>query len=129
MVNSSAAARLFAGLIAAAVFFQLGLAAGLPWGELAWGGAFPGALPARMRVASLAAVAILALLALIVLARAGLVLPGWRPASRKLVWGVVAYCALGAVANALTPSAWERLLWLPVNIFLLWTSVAVARGG
>lgn len=128
-MNSAAAARLFAGLVAAAVLFQVGLAAGAPWGELAWGGAFPGALPARMRAASLASAAVLSLLALIVLVRAGVVLPGWRAASRKLVWGVVAYCALGVVANALTPSAWERLVWLPVTILLLWTSVAVARGG
>jgi hypothetical protein len=55
-------------------------------------------------------------------------LPGWEPVSRTLVWGVVAYCVLGVLANALTPSRWERIIWLPVVSGMLLCSILVALG-
>jgi hypothetical protein len=39
---------------------------------------------------------------------------------------VVAYCALGCLANAAMPSRRERQLWLPVVIAMLICSLAVA---
>jgi hypothetical protein len=121
------AARLFGLLTLVVVLFQLALAAGAPWGALAMGGAFLGRLPPAMRVAAVAQALLLLLLAAIVAARAGLVLPRWRAASRKLVWGVAAFLLLGAVLNAITPSPWERLLWLPVVLLQLACAVVVAR--
>lgn len=133
-MNAAIAARVFTALAVCTMVFQVALVAGAPWGVLAWGGAFPGALPARMRMASAASVFVLLALSLIVLARAGSVFPGWMAASparvtvaRKLVWVVVAYCALGVIANALTPSVWERAIWLPVTVLQLGCSVIVAR--
>lgn len=121
------AAALFVALTAGVVAFQLALAAGAPWGALTMGGAFPGRLPARMRVVAVGSALLLAALAGIVAARGGLALPRWRDASRRLVWGVVAYLLVGVVLNAATPSAPERALWLPVTIALAACALVVAR--
>ena len=51
--------------------------------------------------------------------------PEWQPMSRTLIWVVVTYCALGVLANAATPSRWERRLWLPVVFGMLVSSVIV----
>lgn len=126
-MNPSIAARVFAALIGGIILFQLALALGAPWGELAWGGAYTGALPTTMRLASLASVVLLLALGAVVLIRAGLVGSRWKPVTSKLVWFVVVYCGLGAIANAMTPSVWERVIWVPVTLVLLACSLIVAR--
>jgi hypothetical protein len=125
-LSSAIAAHAFAVLTGAAILFQLALAAGMPWGNLAWGGKFPGQLPTYMRVASFASALLLLGLGTVVSARAGVALADWQPISRVLIWVVVAYCALGVIANALTRSAWERIIWLPITMLLLACSVVVA---
>lgn len=121
------AARLFILLTAGAVLFQIALVFGLPWGELAWGGAHVGTLPDHLRAASVISALVLTMFGLIVSVRAGLILSGWMRIARKLVWVVVVYAGLGVIANAITPSAWERIIWLPVCIALLISSIVVAR--
>jgi hypothetical protein len=46
--------------------------------------------------------------------------------ARLATWGVVVYSALGVLANAATPSAPERALWLPVALLMVVTSGWVA---
>lgn len=121
------AARIFGALSVIAAAFQLALAAGAPWGHLTMGGAFPGRLPAAMRIAAVVQALIILLLASIVAARARLMLPRWHAASRTLVWGVVAYTVIGALLNAITPSPAERALWLPIVLGLLASAVITAR--
>lgn len=99
---------------------------GAPWGELTWGGKYPGRLPASMRGAAAVSALLLAAFALIVSVRAGLLLPQWAAPSRIAIWFVVAYCAVGVLANAATPSRKERLLWLPVVAVLLACSLLIA---
>ena len=129
MPGAQLAAKVFAGLTGIVILFQLALAAGAPWGSYAMGGAFPGTYPPPMRVAALAQGVILGGVALIVLARAGLVLSGWRRASRWLAWVVVGLLGVGVVLNLITPSGMERLIWAPVAIlmFLCGLRVAVSR--
>lgn len=115
-------------LTAGAILFQAALAAGMPWGDFAWGGNYPGVLPAHMRLASVVSAFILLALIFIVLIRAGLVFPAWQPISRKLVWAVVAYCGLGVILNAITPSFWEKVVWVPVLIICFVSSIIVAKG-
>jgi hypothetical protein len=43
------------------------------------------------------------------------------------MWVVVAYAFLGVVVNAITPSAGERLIWLPVTLVLAGCAIIVAR--
>ena len=109
------------------IAFQLALAAGVPWGEFAMGGAYPGQFPPELRVAAVVQAVVLGLLALVVLARAGIALPKWSKTSRWLVWVVVAFSALSLVLNSITPSARERMIWAPVALVMLVCSVIVAR--
>jgi hypothetical protein len=125
-MSSIVAARIYALFILAVISFELALAAGMPWGEIAWGGTYHGQLPVDMRLASAFSALLLFAMALVVLTRAGLVLHKWQSVSRKLVWVVVIYSLLGVVANAITPSVWERIIWLPVAIVLLVCSTVVA---
>ena len=125
---ATVAAYVFAALTAAAILFHLALAAGMPWGILAWGGKFRGRMPGYMRVVSVASAFLLLTLGGIVSARAGIALPNWQLYSRTLIWVVVAYCALGVIANAITSSPRERIIWLPVTFLLLASSIVVAIG-
>ena len=117
-------ANVFSVLAAGVVTFQLALVAGAPWGALTQGGRYLGALPPSAR-------AIAALSALLLLAFVGTVRAHASatraPRFPRAVWVVVAYCALGVLANAVTPNAWERALWLPVVILMFASSLHVAR--
>jgi hypothetical protein len=79
-----------------------------------------------MRAVAIVSAVLLCAFGMIVEVRAGILLPAWQPVSRTLVWIVVAYSGLGVVANAITPSRWERILWLPTVLVLLVTSVLIA---
>jgi hypothetical protein len=126
MTITAIAAILYAVLSAGVVVFQLALALGAPWGAYAMGGAFPGRFPPAMRVAAVVQAVLLALMAGVVLARAGLAVPGWAAASVWLVWGVVAFCAVAVVLNSISRSAGERRLWVPVTVAMLASSLTVA---
>ena len=119
-------AYLFSTLIAFVVLFQLALALGAPWGEMALGGKYPGRLPPRMRIAALIQVVVLTLIALIVLTRAGVVLNEYSAISKSAIWGVVVFSLVGAILNTITPSKKERMLWAPVAIVLLICATYVA---
>ena len=125
---TTAAAILFALVTLGAVAFQLALALGAPWGEFAMGGRYPGTLPRAMRVSAVGQAALLAALAVYVLSAAGLVLPSMAGTLPWLIWAVVAFSALSLVLNAITPSAGERRIWVPVATEMLLTSFIVALG-
>ena len=124
MPSAARAAKVFAGLTAVVILFQLALAAGAPWGAYAMGGAFPGTYPPAMRVAAVVQAAILGGVAAIVLARGGVAFPKWRP--QRLAWAVVALLAVGVVLNLITPSGMERLIWAPVAVLLFLCGLRVA---
>lgn len=115
-------ANVFTALGGAVVAFQCALVAGAPWGALTQGGRVSGSLPASGRAVALLSAALLALFILLVRARA-------TPAARfrRAIWIVVAYCAVGIVVNAATPSSAERALWLPVVTGMFFSSLHVAR--
>ena len=123
------AAIIYAIVSLGVVAFQIALAAGAPWGAYAMGGAFPGQFPPALRAAALVQSAILAVWAAVVLARAGLLLPGWSRASRWLIWVVVAFATVSLILNLLTPSAGERAIWAPIALILLVSSAIVAFSG
>jgi hypothetical protein len=110
----------------AVIGFQLALAAGAPWGELAMGGRYPGRFPPAMRVTAVVQALILAVLALVVLDAVGVVPLGWTDALPWLSWLPVAFAALSVLVNAISPSPRERRLWIPVGVVLLATSLIVA---
>jgi hypothetical protein len=120
------AGAVFAIVVAGVIAFQLALALGAPWGSYAMGGSFPGRFPPRLRIAALIQAALLAVTVGIVLSRAGLVLPAWSDASRWLIWVVVAIALLALVLNAISRSAGERRIWVPVALVMLASSLVVA---
>jgi len=123
---TTVAAIVFGIAIVGIVGFQVALALGAPWGAWAMGGAFPGHFPPRMRVAAIVQAVVLALIGVVVLSHAGLVLPAIAEAAPWLVWLAVGVSGLSLVLNAITPSAGERRLWVPVAVVLLASSLAVA---
>ena len=47
---------------------------------------------------------------------------------RKSVWVVVAFCVLEVALHVITPSYWERILWLPcVSVMLVASSYVAMR--
>ena len=126
MRDPAFAAYLFSVLIAFVVAFQLALALGAPWGEMAMGGKFPGRLPPRMRIAALVQIVVLVCIALIVLTRAGVILDEFASLSKSVIWAVVVFSLIGAILNTITPSKKERTLWVPVSLVLLICATYVA---
>jgi hypothetical protein len=128
MPSARLSAIVFSGLIAPVCVFQLALALGAPLGAYAMGGAYPGVLPASMRLAAVLQVGVLAFAAAVILSRAGVVLPAWARASRWMAWIVVGLMALSLVLNMITPSPVERMVWAPVAGLLLISGLRVAWG-
>ena len=120
------AAILYVIILAGVIGFQIALAAGMPWGEFAMGGAYPGQFPPSLRVAAIIQAILLAGMATVVLVRAGLILPSWSRVSHWLVWIVVAFSTLSFILNLITPSASERAIWAPIAFLLLISSSIVA---
>jgi len=126
MINITAAAVVFCIFTAIAVIFQLALALGAPWSEMAMGGKYSGRLPPRMRVAALVQSVLLVLVAIVVLTRAGIMFENLFDHSKTAIWFVVVLCTLSATMNILTPSKKERMLWAPVTLVLLACAFIVA---
>lgn len=120
------AAIAFACVTAIVVAFEVALALGAPWGAYAMGCARPGRFSSAMRASAIGQAVVLAFLAVIVLADAGLGLPTVSESFRWLIWLAVAFSAVGVVLNAITRSAAERRLWLPVALVMLVSSLVVA---
>jgi hypothetical protein len=95
--------------------FQLMLAAGLPLGRMAWGGAHR-VLPGRLRLAS-AASALLTLLGALTVAQAGGFLALF-PASwiTPALWGFACIFALSVMANLFGATGIERLHGVPIAL-------------
>jgi hypothetical protein len=123
-----AAAIVYATLTAGLIAFQVALAAGAPWGELAMGGSNPGVYPLPLRIAAIVQAALVGFFALVVLARAGVALPKWERMSRKAIWVAVAFAVIGLVLNVITPSVRERMLWAPFAAVQLGAILIVALG-
>jgi hypothetical protein len=120
------AALLFALLSAIVVLFQLALVCGTPWGEFTLGGRWRGRLPAEGRLIALLSIGILTFQSAVITARAGIAFPQLAPVSPPLAWAVVAFCVLGSIMNGISPSPRERMLWLPVVLCMLASSLVVA---
>ncbi|RYP89079.1 hypothetical protein EKO23_01240 [Nocardioides guangzhouensis] len=114
----------FAGLAA----FQLLLAAGVPWGDAAWGGTDEGRLAVRLRIGSGLSVAVYAVAVSLVLRRAGFPVRGVSAAAAGIgTWALVVLMTLGTVANLLSESPWERFVLGPVTLVLVGLCLVVAR--
>jgi hypothetical protein len=117
---------IFFAFCAIVMLFQLALALGVPWGRYTMGGRFPRKLPPKLRIAALFQIIILFVFAFIVLIKSGLAVSQFYSIGKTAIWFVVAFFVLGSILNLSTPSKGERIIWGPVNILLLITSIIVA---
>ena len=129
MTVSSGAAIVFAVVTVGAAGFQIALALGAPWGAYAMGGKFPGQFPAPMRVAAVVQALVLIAFVGAVLNHAGLALDAWPSTELWLIWVVVAFSGVSLVLNSITSSKRERLVWVPVAVVMLASSLTVALFG
>jgi len=123
---TTTAALVFAIVAGGVIVFQVALALGAPWGRYAMGGVFPGRFPPRMRFAAIVQAGLIALLAVTVLSAAGVVLPDVAATFPWLIWVAVLVSGVAVVLNAISRSAGERRIWVPVASVLLVTSLLVA---
>lgn len=115
-------------ILALLAVFQLALALGAPLGHFAWGGANR-VLPTRLRIGSLASIAIYALIGFVLLERAGVINVLDLPLAEQIAaWVITAYFVLGIGMNAISKSAPERLVMTPVALVLAVLSLLVALG-
>jgi len=120
------AAVAYAVLMTITVLFQFCLAIGLPWGAASMGGKYSGKYPLNMRIVSLFNMIILSGILIIVLAKADIVFSQMKKFSMTAIWFVVAFSAVAAVLNIITPSKIERQIWAPVTVIQLIASIVVA---
>ena len=114
-------------VLAGLVCFQLALAAGLPFGRYAWGGANE-VLPRGLRIASALATIVYVLSAATILEAAGVTdLVASTELPRNVVWVLAGLFAIGTVMNAISRSTKERRM-AAVALALAILSVIVARG-
>jgi hypothetical protein len=123
---SQLAALVFALVAVGVIAFQVAMALGAPWGAYAMGGAFPGRFPPALRAAAVVQAALIGLLAAIVLSAADLVWPGLVDTVPCLAWLPVVVSAVASGLNAISRSAGERRIWVPVTLAMLVTSLIVA---
>jgi hypothetical protein len=123
---SQLAALVFALVAVGVIAFQVAMALGAPWGAYAMGGAFPGRFPPALRAAAVVQAALIGLLAAIVLSAADLVWPGLVDTVPWLAWLPVVVSAVASGLNAISRSAGERRIWVPVTLAMLVTSLIVA---
>jgi hypothetical protein len=116
-------------LLGVIAVFQISLALGVPWGSAAWGGAHPGVLPNRLRIASLVAgIVLYPLLILFVLASAEIFAVGWMPGTGKVgMWVLTGFFAIGIVANFASRSKKERI-WGLVSLAIAVCCAIIAIG-
>lgn len=126
MTTAAVAAIVYFLATVVVVAFQVALAAGAPWGEMAMGGRNPGRLPPPMRVAAVVQAIVLAMLALTVLDAADVLALGWTTSFSWAAWLPVVFAAISVAVNAISPSPRERRLWVPVGLVLLVSSTIVA---
>ena len=94
---------------------QIALAAGAPLAHLTLGGRWAGRLPAKVRpFAAFQALILIALMS-IVLDHQGFIDLGWP---NLAIWFAVVVTLLTTIANLITPSRPERLLWGPMTAIM-----------
>ena len=123
---SQVAAVLAALILAGLIGFQLVLAAGLPFGHYAWGGAHQ-ILPRSLRIGSVVATFIYVLTALIILEAANVTDLVASEVPIVAVWVVAGFFAIGVVMNAISRSEKERRMAF-VALALSVLSAMVALG-
>jgi hypothetical protein len=106
---------------------QAGLAAGRPWGRLAWGGQHE-VLPSGLRIGSGVSIALYALFAAVIVTAAAVARLLPEGVAGVAIWVLAAYFALGVLVNGVSRSPVERAVMTPVCLLLAVCCLVVALG-
>ena len=107
--------------------FQIALISGAPWGEYAFGGQNKGVLPRNLRIGSVITSFLYLGIAGHYLAQVGIFPKMLSPELNQVAnWAIVGLNTLALIMNTITPSKKERMIWAPVALVLLATSMAIA---
>lgn len=126
------AAIVAAGLLSAFAALQLALAAGAPWGGLAWGGAETGQLGGGLRAASGVSAVVLVWMATVLLTRGGVIGGTKIVPSRHLTlatWAIAGFMALNTLGNLASGNPFEQLVAAPTTGIVAVLAVFLARRG
>lgn len=105
--------------------FHLSIVFGAPWGEYTMGGQIKGKLPASRRIAAVIQAFLMGYFAFVVAENSGIV--NFESGVFQVnLWILVAFFALGTIANLITPSKRERRLWAPVTVVMLLSTIYLA---
>ncbi|MFW2383402.1 MAG: hypothetical protein ACN4GZ_16730 [Acidimicrobiales bacterium] len=125
------AAVVAAILLGAIAIFQLAIAAGAPWGDMAWGGRHDRRLPTRLRLGSGVAAVVLVVAASVVLAQGGVT--SWTPvpegALRTVTWVLAGFMVLNTAGNLASASRTEQRVFGPTTAVLAILIAVVAITG
>ena len=107
--------------------FQIALALGAPWGEYAYGGTKTGKLPTGFRINSVVSAFVMLAISGHYLAQLGVFQPILDPQDNDVVnWVLVAFTGLAALANNVTRSKKERMVWAVPTILMFLAALVVA---
>ncbi len=107
--------------------FQIALISGAPCGEYAFGGQNKGVLPRNLRIGSAITTFLYLGMAGHYLAQLGVFPKLLSPELNQLAnWAIVGINAIALIMNTITPSKKERMIWAPVALVLLGTSLVIA---
>ena len=103
------------------ILFQACLIVGVPWGKLTQGGSNAGPLPKSGRVVAGFSIFLMLFMGFSIVSVAGYwpVWPIWT------AWIALATTVVSVIANLLTPSVQERMLWGPVTLVMLGLALVV----
>ena len=106
--------------------FHFLLIVGAPLGHLTMAGKYQGALPKKVRGVPVFGIAMLLSFSWIVQAKATGETLFYDNFASQAIWFVVGYNVLGVILHIITPSKWERRLWLPLISIMLYISYKLA---
>jgi hypothetical protein len=122
-IPSSTPLKIIYVLLTILGLFQLALILGAPWGEAAWGGQYR-VLPTFYRVGSVTSIGLYLFFVWALRRREQ------HPRdkfARVTAWILVAYSAVGVIANSASSSRYENLIWAPVAVVLTICMFLIAK--
>lgn len=118
-MNSQYLAHLHSLCVLILIAFHICLIIGKPWGHLTIAGKFRGELPVKMKMFSGLSIFILFSVALMVEIGSGNIVLGTKSLKQKFLISAIVFNIIQTILHIITPSKWERILWLPIISIML----------
>lgn len=124
-MNSQLFAHIHSLCIVVIIIFHICLMIGKPWGHLTMAGRFQGELPFKMKIFSGVSILILFFIATIVEIGSGNFIFISRDSRYMVLILALIFNVVQTILHIITPSKWERILWLPIILIMLCSNVMI----